>query len=493
MHAVLHLSWPAWSRVRPVLLGLALAGTCVVAEPVPASDASSADAALAERLAARLAVPALSGARVSALVVEDATGRVLFERDKDRALVPASNMKVLTGVAVLAALGPAHRFTTEVLAPAPPDADGAVTALYVRGGGDPALTSEQWWRLAADLRLRGLVRVAGDLVVDDGLFDAEWWHPSWGSVSARAYHAPVGALMANYGAFRIQVAPGAPDAPAVVRLDPPVASLRLVSRVTTTARGAPNLTVERVPAGAVERIVVTGSVPADGEPVELWRSVADPTRYAAEVLRMQLAAHGIEVAGGLRREPVPPEAVSLLAFQGLPLAEISRLFLKHSNNAVAEALLKYLGLGAAGAAPGRRGAGWALGVQEQRRVLTSLGIDLDGTRLVDGSGLSRENRVSAKVLVDALRRARRSFDFGPELMTAVPIAASDGTLERRAGAAAGRVRAKTGLLSGVTGLSGYARTGDDRELVFSVLVNGYARGDWAAMDALDGFAAALVH
>ena len=69
----------------------------------------------------------------------------------------------------------------------------------MRGGGDPALTSEEIWRLAADLRARGLRRVSGPLILDDSGFDRERWHPSWGSVSARAYHAPVGALTANYG------------------------------------------------------------------------------------------------------------------------------------------------------------------------------------------------------------------------------------------------------------------------------------------------------
>ena len=122
--------------------------------------------------------------------------------------------KVLTGIAALAAFGPAHRFSTEVLVSGQPDHDGAVDALFIRGGGDPTLTSEQWWRLSADLRIRGLRRVRGDLFMDDTLFDGERWHPSWGEVTSRAYHAPVGALSANYGAFFVAVAaasePGGP-------------------------------------------------------------------------------------------------------------------------------------------------------------------------------------------------------------------------------------------------------------------------------------------
>ena len=99
----------------------------------------------------------------------------------------------------------------------------------------------------------------------------------------------------------------------------------------------------------------------------------------------------------------------------------------------------------------------------------------------------------ARLLVDALRLADASFEIGPEFGAALPIAAADGTLERRAAAASGRVRAKTGLLTQVTGLTGFARSAEGREVVFSVLANGYRGSDKEAMSALDGFAAALVN
>ena len=114
---------------------------------------------LSGALEAALSVRGLRGARVAALVVDADTGQALFTRDADRPMVPASNLKVLTALAALEAFGPTHRFTTRVLADAPPDADGAVEWLYLQGGGDPSLTSESWWRLCADLRLAGLRKV----------------------------------------------------------------------------------------------------------------------------------------------------------------------------------------------------------------------------------------------------------------------------------------------------------------------------------------------
>jgi len=477
-------------------LGLcrALAAALIVAgcAAAPAVDADSGADALGLRLDRSLAAPALGEARISALVVDRETGRELFARDPERALVPASNLKVLTGIAALAAFGPTHRFGTEVLAGGEPDGDGSVDALFIRGGGDPTLTSEQWWRLAADLRIRGLRRVRGELVMDDTLFDAERWHPSWGEITSRAYHAPVGALSANYGAFFVAIAAASdPDGPVRISVDPSIPYLRVVNRAQTGPAGSSeSIQVKRELAGDFERIVVTGSLPAESEPLELWRSVARPARYAAAVLRMQLEANGIAVEGGVRLARVPDTAVSLYRFEGKSLGEVTRLFLKNSNNFIAEALVKSMGVRSAGEAS--RGS-WEQGISAQIRVLRSLGLELTGLQLIDGSGLSQQNRVPARLLVDALRLADASFEIGPEFGAALPIAAMDGTLERRADAALGRVRAKTGLLTGVTGLTGFAKSAEGREVVFSVLANGYRGSDKEAMSALDGFAAALVN
>ena len=219
--------------------------------------------------------------------------------------------------------------------------------------------------------------------------------------------------------------------------------------------------------------------------------MSDPLGYAAAVFRLQLEANGIRVVGGVRRGAAAPEASLLLAFEGMPLHDIASLFLKYSNNFIAECMLKWLALGPA-PAPGAPAASWAAGAEALRARLAALGVPLGASRIVDGSGLSRSNRVSARVLVEALRRGDAAFDLGPELLAGLPIAGLDGTLERRAGQARGRVRAKTGSLDGVTSLAGFARSERGRDFVFAVIVNAPRHGDAAASAALDGIAAALV-
>jgi D-alanyl-D-alanine carboxypeptidase/D-alanyl-D-alanine-endopeptidase (penicillin-binding protein 4) len=465
------------SRVLPAVVALALA-------PLVARAGE-----LEERLDRALRDPGLRGARVAALVVERDGGTVLYARDEDRPMVPASNMKILTALATLSAFGPAHRFRTEILVPAPPDAEGAVAQLAVRGGGDPALTSEEVWRLAADLRRIGLRRVKEGLLLDDSAFDSERWHPSWGPVSARAYHAPVAALSVNYGAYSVTALPGAvPGDPVQVEIDPALAYFPLVNRATTgTRRSAPALQIDRAQGEGVEQVIVSGTLPAGSGPKTAYRSVVDPLGYAGALLQMQLEANGIRVEGALRRGPVPADAEPLLVFEGRPIAEIVRLFMKHSNNVIAESLLKDLA-----AHQGARPATWERGLAAVRGELATLGLPLAGAALVDGSGLSYENRVSPRLFVEALRVADRSFRFGPEFVSALPIGAADGTLEKRAKGAGAALRAKTGLLTQVTGLSGYAQLSDGRIAVFSILVNGFRGAAETAMNGVDQFVAELV-
>jgi D-alanyl-D-alanine carboxypeptidase/D-alanyl-D-alanine-endopeptidase (penicillin-binding protein 4) len=455
----------------------------------PAASALVWQRSLASRLDAVLASRELKRARIGALVVRARDGETLYAHSPDRVLTPASNVKILTALAALDAFGPSHSFETGIHADAPPDAEGAVGSLFVCGGGDPAMNNEDWWRLAAELRLQGLRRVRGDLVLDDAAFDRDRWHPTWGRTSSRAYHAPVGALTANYGAFSVTVISGPEVGSAVaVQVDPQVSYLTLSNRAYTADRGARRtVVVDRAAGSQGEIVTVTGLTRLGDPPKTYYRSVLDPTRYAGSVLRMQLAAVGIAVDGQTRIGSVPGDAHELLRFRGRPLSEIVRLFMKYSNNAVAESLVKALGAHASA------GVGsWANGLEAVRMRLEGLGLDPDDFSLVDGSGLSYRDKVTPRVLVQALLIARNSFQIAPEFMAALPIAAVDGTLEKRGAGAEREVRAKTGLLNRVTALSGYAHMGDGEVAAFSILVNGYRVSDEEAMKALDRFAAELV-
>jgi D-alanyl-D-alanine carboxypeptidase/D-alanyl-D-alanine-endopeptidase (penicillin-binding protein 4) len=276
-----------------------------------------------------------------------------------------------------------------------------------------------------------------------------------------------------------------------IDVDPPVPYLAVSNRATTGSRTAKrSLSVGHgVGPSGRETVEVSGKVRA-GDDADLFpRSVRDAALYAGSVLKMQLEANGISVAGRVRRASGPLPAHELLRFEGRPLSEIVRLFMKYSNNSIGESLIKSIGARTTGEA-----GGWQSGLAAAKHRLEALGLSDPALVMADGSGLSPLNRITPRLLVDSLRRARETFGFGPELMASLPIAARDGTLEKRTRAAKDRVRGKTGLLSDqrATALSGFAERPGGDLVVYSIIVNGYTAGSRGAMDGIDRWVAELV-
>jgi len=494
-------SAPSWFALRQAAIGGVASVLMLVGF---ASGVSGKAMTLEARLDALVAQAPLAKATVGVLVIRASDGSTVYSRGADRLMIPASNQKILTTLASLDRFGPSHRFSTRIWAPAAPDAEGLVDELLVEGGGDPAMNSEDWWRLAADLRREGLRGVRGDLRIDDTRFDAPGWHPSWGRISARAYHAPVGALTANYGSFFVSIWPrNAVGEPVRVDIDPPVDYLRIRNRARTASRKSrARLSVDRAQGqktgGPADEVVRVDGFARIGDGVDRFpRSVLDPGLYAGSLLAYQLDANGIFVEGEVRRAPRGEQTFELILDRpGRSVAEATALCMKYSNNSIAETLIKNLGAWAGTSLdgePNQQGE-WVGGIRALRGRLGALGMDLGDANIVDGSGLSIQNRLTPRMLVEALAVGRSSFRIGAEFVASMPIAELDGTLEKRLHGGKGRIRAKTGLLSdaSVTALSGYAERADGETLIFSILVNGHSGRSGAAMDAVDRVAYTLL-
>jgi hypothetical protein len=216
--------------------------------------------------------------------------------------------------------------------------------------------------------------------------------------------------------------------------------------------------------------------------------VPDPAALAAEVFDESLRDAGVSVAGGIRPGKVPGNAVELVSWPSPPVSDMVRLINKESSNFAAEQLLKILGAEASGE-PGSTSDGLAVVVAQAEQI----GIEPQRLVLRNGSGLDRQARVSARALVRLLSAAWQDFEVRQELVASLPIAGRDGTLsERMTGTiAAGRLRAKTGTLRGVSCLAGYTRDRSGRDLVFAILVNGIDGSPEPAMDFQDRIGVAL--
>ncbi len=472
----------------PALLALALAAA-PAAPPDGAPPAARAQArkALREALDRVVAASALGAARAGILVTSLDTGEVIYERSADELLNPASNVKLFTAAAALARLGPEYRFETEFLV-AP--GSTATRNLYVRGKGDPTLVTERLWVIAGELSHLGIDRV-GDLVLDDSWFDEERLGPGFDQEHGdHAYLAPAGALSLNFNAVAVHVTPAdRSGAPGRVHLDPPSEFLQLDNRTLTVSGGTRRrVTVASQPASGRQRVTVEGKLPLGGRQQVFYRRVDDPPLYFGYTLKKLLELRGVKVAGRVRRGYVPQGASLVHVSESESLAEVARLLEKQSNNFMAEQILKTLGAEARGV-PGT----WPKGVAAVEDFLAEAGIPRGTYIMKNGSGLNDSNRFSARQTVTLLREMWRRFPVMAEFVGALPVAGRDGTIRWRMEetAAAGRLRAKTGTLDGVTSLSGYVETRDGEHLAFAILVNDHGGRAAAAVRAVDELGGAL--
>jgi D-alanyl-D-alanine carboxypeptidase/D-alanyl-D-alanine-endopeptidase (penicillin-binding protein 4) len=427
-------------------------------------------------------------------VVEVGSGETSYTYNADDARTIASNTKLFTTAAALDALGPGYLYETRLVLRGQVQ-DGVLQGdLGVIGGGDPNISGRAFdgdsygaFRLwARELAARGVRRVAGDLYLDDGLFEALQIHPDWPRQQLAAwYEAPVAALSFNDNCVLVRVWPRRSSGLARVETVPPVHVFQISnSAVTTNSRRHNHLTVQR----HEDRLIVSGSISRDSGPLEVWVTVPDPVRYFGMAMVGALAEEGIEVAGRLRPvQRLPGPVWERVAAYRSSLLDAIRIANKHSQNFYAESLVKLLGARRCG------DGSWSAGTRAVGEFLAGLGVPAGAYHMVDGSGMSRQDRFTPRAVTQLLRHMYL-HPSGAEFVQSLPSAGElDGSLHSRMTLPPyrGNVFAKTGTIEGVSALSGYAKAASGKVYAFSILIN-RARSVWQARQAQDRIVMALV-
>ena len=440
------------SRLAALRVPVVAAGPVSRAGAVLAPGAADGSLPTASGLRSALAGPlsaAALGPRVSAVVADPATGRVLLSQDGTRLATPASTAKLVTSAAALAVLGPRATFTTRVVQGATPD------RVVLVGGGDPTLAVNRF--PAGDYpqpaTLAGLaaataraLKAAGRTTVGVGYDTSLYTGPD--------------------------MAPGWPGAYITTGNVTPVVSLGVDQGRLTAARA-----------------------PEDSDDLANFRPRAtDPAGMAAAAFAALLAADGIHVTGAPAEQAAPAHAAGLASVSSPPLSAIVEQMLEESNNVIAENLARQVAL-ATGQPASFSGAAAAV-TGELRRLGAGAGL-----RLVDGSGLSPQDAIAPATLVKVLELATADSRVRP-LLAGLPVAGFSGTLSAGqsvfggiGGAALGSVRAKTGNLGTVTALAGLVTDRNGTPLVFAFMADripaeGMLR---TAANAIDEAAAALAN
>jgi len=417
-------------------------------------------AKLRDRLVAVLHDAPLNRTKVGVEVMQASNGDVLFAHNAAVPFNPASNTKILTTAAAMSLLGTDFRYHTSLYGPEP-DADGVVHGdVVLRGNGDPSLTTTDVAEIARALSARGVQRIEGDLVADPR-FHARGHKPDDPGDGE-------GALILNRNTYGVRVRPGDVGHPAIVSVEPKVEMFGVENQTTTVHGKRSRLRIDSYKKD--DRLIVTvrGRIADNRDDYVDLRRLADGSLLAASVLRSAFGDFGIELTGRVRNGNVA--APTMLAEHiSAPLSEVCRISNKPSNNFVAEAIYKTLG-GEMYGAPGTL----AKGTRAVTDFLTSEGIKPGAYKIVNGSGLTHENRITPQDLSSLLRKLYYDISVAPDFLTSLAIAGIDGTIRNRfmGTDAVGLVRAKTGTLNGVSALSGYVGDKDD-VLIFSIFVEGF--------------------
>ena len=458
---------------RLFLILLVLAPATLTARTAAFKGAVNSKVAAAKRIGPQLGV----------LIVEVESGQDVYSYNAETPRIVASNTKLFTSAAALHHLGPGFFFETGVEVRGTVDSGTLLGDLAVIGGGDPNLSGRHYngdsfgpfreW--AAALAGQGIRRIAGDLVLVNGLFDDQFVHPDWPKDQlTRWYEAPVSALSFNDNCVLVKVRPGAAAGrPAKVEVVPEVPIFQVHSKAGTTSRTRwAGLGIDRgTRAGDDHILKVTGNIYRRTESIDKWVAVADPVRYFGAALRQAFAEEGIAIDGVARVvEELPGEGWRRVHTHRSDLLTTLEIINKRSQNFYSEAVIKLLGARLCGQ------GNWERGTQVVREMLADIGISNREYSLADGSGMSRNNRFSPRHVTDLLRHMF-FHTWGAEFLQTLPYSGEeDLSWSRRLAKAPyrGNVLAKTGTLNGVSTLSGYAKARSGKVYAFSILLNGVA-------------------
>jgi len=481
---------PSTSNRGGFALWLGVVALVLSGQALGASDLSEILAGPVET--ARRAAPALG-----VHVVDIASDETVYEYEADELRIIASNTKLFTTATALDSLGPGYFFETNVMMRGELRDHQLVGDLAVIGGGDPNISGRLFegdslavmrdW--AVELQDLGVHRVQGDVYLISGLFEPPRVHPDWPKDQlSRWYEAPVEALSFNDNSVLVRVWPGHRGGqPARVEIVPdlPIFEVRNSAKTTDSSKQH-KVIIDRVDGSNV--LTVSGSVFRHAAPVESWVAVADPLLYFGAALRKAFSEASVELAGRILVSPnLPLSEWKWAAGYRTDLMTTAEVINKRSQNFFAESLLKLMGAELCGA------GSWEAGRSVVREFLFRVGIEPETYSMADGSGMSRGNRFSPKQITQLL-----SYMYfhprGRDFLLTLPYSGEPGLKwETRLAEPPyrGNVFAKTGSLSGVSTLSGYAKATSGKIYAFSILGN-KSRSNWQSRKAQDGIVRAII-
>lgn len=433
------------------------------------------------------------GNLVSAMVIRLSDAKVIAELNPDKRLSPASVSKLVLASQALDTWGADKTFTTNVYMRGKLNKETLNGDLIFYGMGDPSLTNEKLWFLSTDVARYGIKKVTGKIIVNNSFFGkvTEDENRAAGKMkSQNAYDSPLSSSAVNFSVLAIIVNPGQKEgAPAKISLEPySLSSVKVISSVKTSkADSTPQLSVSRISHNGKDTYTVSGTIAVDSTAERIYRSVSNPDTYAGEAFNAFLQSAGIETSGSTAVESTPLNKQDPLIAQveGFPLDWQLRGLFQVSNNFVADMLALNLLNETNPKNKGDLKEGGKLLQKYLENLVKNSPWDTAKNQnspmiLESGSGLTPNNRLSARDIISVLDQMYFNGRGFPAYLAALPIIGDEGTLKKRFSSSSekhlqSRLRAKTGTLSEpvhVSALGGYSRLRNGDWVSFAIIVNG---------------------
>lgn len=427
-----------------------------------------------------------SNADIGVYVRSMRTGEPLYSRNIHQPLTPASTLKVLTAEAALIFMKPDYRFSTQLLTDAQTIKNGVLQGnLYIVLSGDPTLTYNDLVELILNLKNQQITGIAGNVYIDNTAYDQSFYGPDWVEKDkGYCYAAPISASIINHNCIPFKVTPSKVGQAAQIETFPNFYYPTIKNYVVTKPNRS-SCSV-RLSTDISSGLEIDGCMPK-GKEWGISYVVTDVPEYNRSLFRDVLSQMSVKLAGTVTFGAAPKNPSMIAHHASEPLSVLITEMLKKSDNVIAGALFKKLGQ-----LYTRRPGSWENGSVAVSQILTrNAGVNLNGLRILDGSGLSPSNLTTPSQLMQVLDYAYHNNSTNDAFISALPIAGVDGTLKHRMGNIARKVRAKTGTISGVVSLAGYVLSGDKEVLAFVIMVNGNKGMTWKYKEMEDRIATTL--
>ncbi len=411
----------------------------------------------------------LSSMKIGISIFDLKNNQFLYQNNGHMSYNIASGVKIITTALALQKLGSGYRFQTVVTMQHPNNQGIVEGNLYIKGFGDPSLNIEALEQIVKQIKRRGIKKINGSLILDQGYFDNNNSAPHFEErpYEPRAFRAPISALSTNFNTIGIHIYPAQNNQNAYVTLSPSNKYLHLMGKVNTShKRSRIQLNIDNQK--DFLQVQVGGYIQENSKPRIFYRHVPNPFLFFGHTFLNILSKNNVDIVSKDFKHGVAPLNIKpLFIHKSRTLTHILRDMNKYSNNFISEMIFKTIG-----AHEKKSPATW----EKSQKIIRDFLVDdiklaPNSFRMNNGSGLYNSNRFSTDQVIQILTYLHHDFRYNADILSTLSIAGTDGTMKKRMNNSALLLRAKTGSLSKTSFLGGYAAINTDRVIAFAITMN----------------------